>query len=481
MQLALAVSLVVFFALMIGISIWAGKRVHTGEDFIIAGRSLPGIMATATIMATWFAAETILVTADTVRTDGIRITVLEPLGIGICLVLAGLFFARRLWQTGCLTLADVVGSRFGKTAEKLQAFVVISYVGWVAVQLLGLAGVFNVYFGLPIFWGVMLVTFVLTLYTMVGGLWSVAMTDVVQLGMLLVGIVILTIAVLDELGGGPLSGLAALIDQLDAELLVFVPSGSYEELSGWVGLIVIGMFANIATQDLAQRMLAARSAAIAERAAVAAGILYIVFGSMPVVLGLAGDLLLDDSIVQGVIPALAAQLLSPTIAVVFALTLTAAVTSSVDSGLLAPAAVIARNVIGPLIGERMHLITLTRICVVAVAAIAATMALSGTRAFELIQGSYSLTLPPLVVLWAALYQEKTHPLPGALTLAFGIGFWFYEVAGNIASGGNEAEVLSPGFPIIQLASSIAIYWGADLLARRFGKDRRTANPWSAPE
>ena len=476
MQLALATSLIVFFALMIGISIWAGKKVHTGEDFIIAGRSLPGIMSTATIMATWFAAETILVTADTVRTDGIQITVLEPLGIGICLILAGVFVARRLWETGHLTLADVIGARFGKTAEKLQAFVVISYVGWVAVQLLGLAGVFNVYFDLPIFWGVVLVTTVLTGYTLVGGLWSVAMTDVVQLGMLIVGIVILTIAVLDELGGGPFSGFMALVHQLDAKLLVFVPTGSYEEVSGWVGLIVIGMFANIATQDLAQRMLAARSAQIAERSAVTAGILYIIFGSMPVILGLAGSVLLDDSVVQGVIPALAAQLLSPTMAVIFALTLTAAVTSSVDSGLLAPAAVIARNIIGPFTGERIHLITLTRICVVAVALTAATMALSGTRAFELIQGSYSITLPPLVTLLAALYQKRTHPLPGTLTLAFGIGFWFYEIGSNIASGGTETEVLSPGFPVIQLVSSIAIYWVTDLLVRRFDRSQAAGAP-----
>ena len=44
-----------------------------------------------------------------------------------------------------LTLADVIGSRFGVVAEKLQAVVSISYIGWVAVQLLGLAGVMNVF------------------------------------------------------------------------------------------------------------------------------------------------------------------------------------------------------------------------------------------------------------------------------------------------------------------------------------------------
>ena len=180
MQLALGIGLVVFFALMVGISLWASRRIHSGEDFIVAGRSLSGLMTTATIMATWYAAETILVTADTVRTDGIRVTVLEPLGIGLCLMISGALFARRLWDMKLLTLADVIRARFGPVAEKLQAFISISYIGWVAVQLLGLAGVFNVFFDMPLPTGIILITVVLTLYTLIGGMWSVAMTDIVQ-------------------------------------------------------------------------------------------------------------------------------------------------------------------------------------------------------------------------------------------------------------------------------------------------------------
>ncbi len=473
MQVALIIGLVVFFTLMVGISLWASKRIHTGEDFIVAGRGLSGIMTTATIMATWYAAETILVTADTVRTDGIQITVLEPIGIGICLMLAGYVFARRLWQTKLLTLADVIGSRFGATAEKLQAFVSISYIGWVAVQLIGLAGVFNVFFDLPIPWGVVIIASVLTLYTLIGGMWSVALTDIFQLGLLLVGIVILTLRVLAELGGGPLSGIAILFDQLDAELLVFVPTGSYESLQTWVGLIVIGVFANVATQDLAQRMFSARSAGTAERSCIAAGALYIVFGSFPVLLGLSANLLLDDSVTQGVIPALAELLLSPTIAVIFVLTLTAAVTSSVDSGLLAPAAVVAKNIVGPMLKDRIELITLTRICVVAIAAGSVGMALSGTRAFELIQGTYAISLPSFVVLGAALYQKDTRKLPGILTLAAGIGLWFYEIARNVSADSAGEEVLSPGFPIVLLLLSFAIYGITDRLIRLFETRRQT--------
>ncbi|MDH3440919.1 MAG: hypothetical protein OEM63_09215 [Gammaproteobacteria bacterium] len=465
MQLALGIGLIVFFALMVGISLLASKRIHTGEDYIVAGRGLSPLMTTATIMATWYAAETILVTADWVRTDGINVMVLEPIGIGICLMIAGWFFARRLWDTKMMTLADVFGQRFGPVAEKLQAFTSISYIGWVAVQLIGLAGVFNVFFDLPVSTGILLITFVLTLYTLIGGMWSVAMTDIVQLGLLLIGIVLLTLRVLAEFGGDALSGIEQLFDQLDAELLVFVPAESSESLQTWVGLIVIGVFANAATQDLAQRMLSARSGRVAEKSAVIAGMLYIVFGTLPVLLGLSGSLLLADSVAIGVIPALAELLFSPTLSVIFALTLTAAVTSSVDSGLLAPASVIARNVAGPILKDRVSLITLTRISVVAIAIVSASLAMSGTRASELIQASYSLTLPSFVVLFAALYHEDARKLPGVLTIGTGIALWLYEIVGKILSDDTGGDVLSPGFPAILFLLCIIVYVATDRIIR----------------
>ena len=465
MQLALGIGLVVFFALMVGISLWAGRHIHDGEDFIVAGRELSGLMTTATIMATWYAAETILITADTVKTDGLRITVSEPFGIGVCLIIAGVLFARRLWDMQLLTLADVVRVRFGRVAEKIQAAISISYVGWVAVQLIGLAGVFNVFFDLPVPTGIFLITVVLTLYTLIGGMWSVAMTDIVQLTLLLVGVVVLTFRVLAELGGGPFSGLSVLFDRLDSDLLVLVPTDSREELSTWVGYIFTGLFANAATQDLIQRMFSARSGSIAARATIAAGALYIVFGALPVLLGLAGSLLLEESVTLGVIPALAEAFFSPTMSVVFALTLTAAVTSSVDSGLLAPASVFARNVAGPLLGERVSLVALTRISVVGVATVSAGMAMSGVRGFELLQSTYSLTLPSFVVLFAALYHRNTHPLPAIFTLGIGFGLWLYEIVGSLVAGGEDPELLSPGFPAILFGLSIAVYWVTDLVVR----------------
>jgi Na+/proline symporter len=471
MQLALGIALLVFFALMVGISLWSRQRVHSGEDFIVAGRRLSPLLTLATIMATWYAAETILVTADEVRVEGLRVTGLEPIGIALCLMMGGLFYARRLWETQFLTLADVIGSRFGAIAERIQALLSITYVGWVAVQLLGLAGIFQVFFGLPVVWGVVLITVVLTLYTLIGGMWSVALTDIVQLALLLFGVVALTLTVLNVLGGDPIAGLLALGQRTEAVNLVVVPLESADEFKYWLGLIVVGMFGNLATQDLVQRMFAARSAQASANACIGAGVLYLLFGTLPVILGLAADLLLDASVSEAVIPALAEAFFSPFMAVLFALTLTAAVTSSVDSGLLAPASALARNVLMPLSEGRGNLLALTRWCVVGIAVLSAAIAVSDVGAFELLQGTYAIGIPAFVLLTFALYQKQTRHLAGVVTLALSVGLWLFEITVGLVADGTTGEVFTPAFPAVLLVFSLGVYIITDRFAKVFDLGR----------
>ena len=103
--------------------------------------------------------------------------------------------------------------------------------------------------------------------------------------------------------------------------------------------------------------------------------------------------------------------------------------------------------------------------IVVIAVIAATVAMSGTRASELIQASYSLTLPSFIVLFAALYHKDAHRLPGVLTIGTGIGLWLYEIIGTIMASNADGEVLSPGFPAILFGLCVAVYFGSDRIIR----------------
>src|SRR5690606_27299534 len=93
----LAVCVVGYTALMFAVAWWSRRRIHSEEDFLVAGRRLPLSLAAPTLLATWFGAGTLLTATDEVRTHGLRMAALDPLGAGLCLLLAGWLLARPLY------------------------------------------------------------------------------------------------------------------------------------------------------------------------------------------------------------------------------------------------------------------------------------------------------------------------------------------------------------------------------------------------
>ncbi len=458
-QLVLGTTLVGFAILMLGISVYASRKVENETDFIIAGRGLSPFMTIGTIMATWFGAGTLLVSADTVRAEGLIISGLEPLGVGFSLFFVGWFFAKRLWHSDVLTLADIYRDKFGVVTEKLSALYGVSYFGWIAAQVMGLAGILELFFGLDITYGVVLITTLLTAYTILGGMWSVAITDVIQLGLLLAGICMLTYSVIDVLGGGSVTaGLDRIAVETPPEKLEIIPIESLERFTYWVGLFLVGSLGNLAAPDLVQRILAARTPEAASRACNIAGFIYIVFASLPLLLGLSADMLLGADTLESVVPALASKIMSPAFSVVFVLTLAAAVTSTVDSAMLGSASVFSKNLIHPLLGGRLSLLATTRLVVILIAVMIAAIALSDVPAFDLLQGSYSLGIPLFVVLTFALYQRQTHALSGIVTLLVGLLVWVLEyMAGLKGASGEDAFWSGPAFPIYYIILCFIVY------------------------
>ena len=86
MRLTLGVTIGVYLIVIFALAIWARRRVKNEEDYIVAGRRLPLSLATATLLATWFGAGTLLTATDEIRAEGLRVTALEPYGAGLCLI-----------------------------------------------------------------------------------------------------------------------------------------------------------------------------------------------------------------------------------------------------------------------------------------------------------------------------------------------------------------------------------------------------------
>ena len=416
---AMAIVLGIYVVIIFGLAWWANTRIERVEDFLVAGRRLSLPLASATLLATWFGAGTILTSADEVRSEGIRAAALEPLGAGVCLLIAGAFVAAPLWRMRLLTLADFYRIRFGPRAELLAAVTMVpGYFGWTAAQFLALAGVLELFLGIDSTWGVLFVAGVGTAYTVTGGMWSVTLTDALQVILLLVGLVVLGGSVFGELGW------SRVADQTPPSMLVVVPTESLQAFVGWVGILAVAALGNLPGQDLMQRVFSSKSASVARNACFIAGGAYIAFGCIPVYLALASRLLLPAEVQTAILPALANALLSPALAVVFGLVLASAVLSTIDSAMLAPSALLAQNVLPRLVGERFGPLALNRASVLLTAAASLSMAFVGEDAYRLLEESYAIGLVGLLVpLVMGVYRRPRGEKPAVACIVAGSGLW----------------------------------------------------------
>ena len=194
----------IYLLASIVIGLLSARKVHSAKDYITAGRNLPLPMVLAMVFATWFGAETVLGISATFLESGFRGLISDPLGASICLVIFGLIFARPLYRMNLLTLGDFFRIRYNKQTEMILSLcIVISYLGWVAAQVTALGLVFNVlsYDVLTQTQGMLIGAAVVLLYTLFGGMWSVAITTFVQMIVIVIGLLAVSWMAGDMAGG----------------------------------------------------------------------------------------------------------------------------------------------------------------------------------------------------------------------------------------------------------------------------------------
>jgi len=201
----LIVFIVIYLLFSIGIGIYASTRVHNARDFVVAGRNLPLPVVTATVFATWFGAETVLGISATFVKEGMSSVVADPFGASLCLIIAGLFFARKLYRMNLLTIGDYYRARYGREVELIMTIcIMISYLGWVSAQVTALGLVFNLVTAGAVDQptGMVIGTVIVLGYTMFGGMWSVALLDFVQMTVIMSAMLLIAVLVSGQAGGG---------------------------------------------------------------------------------------------------------------------------------------------------------------------------------------------------------------------------------------------------------------------------------------
>ena len=313
MESAFLICSAVYLLIILALSLYAGRQVKNEEDFIVAGRRLNVPLASVTLLATWFGAGTMLTASDEVFSTGLRVTALEPFGAGICLWIAGRYLAMPLWKHKPLTLADFYRSRFGVVAEKLSVWLTVpGFIGWIAVQLAAAAGIIGLYLHLSPWICVLIITAIATVYTLSGGMWSVTLTDAFQMVIVVIGLFALSYTVLHQIEGvhwlGEWSLAMAMVPPAKKQM---VPN-ELSQMLPWLNLWVVGALGNLPGQDLAQRILCAKSPRVAQKACYISSLAYVVLGAIPIFLALSATLVFPDTFTQPIIPALAQRFLSTT-------------------------------------------------------------------------------------------------------------------------------------------------------------------------
>ena len=422
-----------YLIVSVAIGLYAATRVKTTADYAVAGRSLPLAMIIATTFATWFGSETVLGIPSKFVEGGLQKTVEDPFGAAFCLIFVGMFFARKLYNMNLLTIGDFYRQRFGKGVEIFSAAVImISYLGWVAAQITALGLVFHLLSGggITTVQGMALGTAIVFIYTVFGGMWSVALTDFLQMIIIVVGLSLIAWFAADLAGGtGKVIDYAA-----GKDMFQFFPEPTLHAWLFWLGAAITIMIGSIPQQDVFQRVMSAKNADTAVKGPIIGGISYLAFAFVPMFIGVsafivmpevAAQLAAEDS--QKILPTLVMERMPVWLQVMFFGALLSAIMSTASATLLAPSTTFVENIL-----KNFHTLPDKRelramritVSVFTVCVLIYSIVMEGTPIYELVAMAYQF--PVVGAFWplvCGLYWKRATTQGAIWSIVLGMSTW----------------------------------------------------------
>ncbi len=459
----------------VAIGLYAARRVKNTADYAVAGRSLPLPVVIATTFATWFGSETVLGVSARFVDGGLGSVVEDPFGASMCLVLVGLFFAYRLYQRNLITLGDYYRQRFGRMIEIVCSLIIMmSYLGWVAAQITALGLVFNLLTQgvLSVQVGMVLGTTIVLFYTLYGGMWSVALTDFVQMIVIGAGLIAIAWFAADLAGGADkVVAYAAREGKFH-----FFPTGGLKEWTFFFSAAITMMLGSIPQQDVFQRVMSSKDAKTARRGPVIGGLLYLCFAFIPMFVVTAAVLVMPETAQallkddpQKILPTLVMERMPLVLQIAFFGALLSAIMSTASATLLAPSTTFVENILRNLRPGMSDAQTLKAmrisVFVFTLCVLTYSIRMQGTSIYELVSGAYQVPLVgAFIPLVFGLYWKRATTQGAVAAVVLGVGVWLLFVA---------TPALAEAFPQ-QLAGVLAALMGmlGGSLAPQWLKDHR---------
>jgi SSS family solute:Na+ symporter len=414
---------ILYLAVTVCIGFAAAFMIRGARDFLLASRRLPFAVSSMALFALWYGSETVFGASAEFIENGLIGVMEDPFGAFLCLVLFGLFLVRPLYRRNLVTLGDLFRDAYGPRVELVASFcMILTFVGYIAAQLVALGILFELVFGLDPLTGRVLSALIVTAYTTAGGMWAVSITDFVQSLVIMVGMVLLCIF----LGGE--SDQADVFTPPREHFFDFFPSRANDAswLDWTAAWLTLGL-GSLASQDIFQRANSARSENVAVFSTLFGAGLYLVFAMAPLYLALI-VFQREPGLVDGDAQYALLQLVrghAPFwLQVCFYGALMSAVFSTCSGALLAPSSILAENFFKPLLlrnADDRQLLFASRIAVVLMALIATALTFFSDSIYDLVAESSVLgAVSILVPMLYALFGHRPSPAGAAGSMLLGL-------------------------------------------------------------
>lgn len=492
-----------FYLLALGIGLWAARRRTVGrgaDELLLAGRRLPFLVGVFTLTATWVGGGYINGTAEQVYSNGL-VWAQAPWCYALSLLLGAAVFTRIMHRHRFTTMLDPFERRYGTSAAAALAIpALLGEIFWSAAILMALGSTFGAIVDIDIRVAILISAAVAIVYTLLGGLWSVVYTDVVQVIFILGGLGLALPFALDK-AGGLVTMISNYTETLGSSASPLPPLAAFSGggewgLKGWLWLdqALLLVCGGIAWQVYFQRILACPTERAAVRLSLFACAGVLLLAAPPVLMGAIGATI--DWEAAGAPPPESAAMILPhvlryltpsLVAVVGLGAVAAAVMSSVDSSILSTSSMLVWNVYRPLFwpgANDRELRRAIRVAVVATGALATLLALKLQSVYVLwylcSDLVYAILFPQLLM---ALYFKRANVIgatAGAilgLVLRLGGGEPLIGLPSFLPYPMNdpEAGVLFP-FRTFSMLANLTTIWIVSCLTARLCPPRPLGKP-----
>lgn len=346
---------------------------------------------------------------------------------------------------GVKTLGDFYKIKYGRKVEvAASTMILLSYIGWVSAQIVALGLIFDILTAGSFADGVTQLQWsiiggiIVLIYTIFGGMWSVAVTDFMQMIIIFLGLIISAFFVTNMPGA---NGFGGVIAQAAADgKFNLLPNGfSFAAIIGIISAVLTMGFGSIPQQDVFQRVLSANSAKNASRGGIIGGILYILVAFLPITIGYAAFMVAPDLVAanagdtQRILPNLILQHTPVFVQVMFFGALLSAIMSTASGTLLAPSALFMENILKPFLGElsdkkmlRYTRLTVLVFFMIILCFVSYKYFHEEANIFSMVENAYKVTLAgAFVPLVMGLIFKKVHTISAILSMIAGVGSWLF--------------------------------------------------------